>query len=126
MIKGLVTRATSPFKWLVDGVKFKSHLLQTTDSVLQTIKQKVPNGSPTCDPYELGTTLSTVRAPTSHEPLNSHQMSGSSRYGTFQAFFFCFVDAFGDFFDFMGQPHISRRAFAVIGFGIHVDAAVFP
>lgn len=50
MIKGLVTRATSPFKWLVDGVKFKSHLLQTTDSVLQTIKQKFLTGRPRATP----------------------------------------------------------------------------
>ena len=53
-------------------------------------------------------------------------MSGSSRDGSFQAFFFCFVDAFGDFVDFVGQPHISRRTLAVIGFSIHIDAAIFP
>ena len=26
----------------------------------------------------------------------------------------------------MGQPHIGRRSFTVIGFSIHVDASVFP
>ena len=26
----------------------------------------------------------------------------------------------------MGQPHISRRTLAVIGFSIHIDAAIFP
>lgn len=53
-------------------------------------------------------------------------MSGSSRDGAFQAFFFCFVDAFGDFVDFVGQPHVGRRPLTVIGFGIHIDAAIFP
>ena len=53
-------------------------------------------------------------------------MSGGSRDGAFQAFFFCFVDAFGDFVDFVGQPHVGRRTLTVIGFGIHIDAAIFP